>query len=267
MASHLGVSKSAVQKYLRINGLTPPKSLLYQFRSEAMKGKTTFTEAEDNYIRQTYLKLPVKQIASKMGRSYTGVMGRLSAMGLQIPPEIIQRNIAAGRIQKGNVPVNKGKKMPADVYEKVKATMFQKGNRPPNTKSRDGIVVERLHKRTGFSYKYVRISLGNWVLLHRHKWEQKNGPIPKGHCIAFKDGNTLNCHLKNLFIISQRDNRLRNSGSTLLSDAWVAQTITRKNKALRETIINTRPDLIELKRQSIILKRTINENRNNSSNS
>ena len=37
-----------------------------------------------------------------------------------------------GRFEKGHVPANKGKKMPAAVYEKSKHTMFRKGHQPNN---------------------------------------------------------------------------------------------------------------------------------------
>lgn len=263
MAKHLGVSKSVVGKFIRINGLTPPREIIIQFRSQGMTGRTTFNDKEDDYIRKNYLKWPVKVLAAKMNRSYTGIMARLFAMGLEIPEEVKKRNIAAGRIQKGNVPLNKGRKMSKTVYEKVKHTFFKNGHVPANAKKKDGVITIRHHKRTGFHYKYIRSGLGKWEALHRFKWAKKNGPIPKGMCIAFKDGNTLNCHLSNLFPISQYDNRLRNSGSTLLSDGYVAQTMTRKNKELRKVILKTRPDLIELKRQSIILKRSINERSSN----
>ena len=38
----------------------------------------------------------------------------------------------AGCFKKGLIPHNKGKKMPAETYQKVKGTMFKKGNIPKN---------------------------------------------------------------------------------------------------------------------------------------
>nr|DAW36172.1 MAG TPA: HNH endonuclease [Caudoviricetes sp.] len=35
-------------------------------------------------------------------------------------------------------------------------------------------------------------------------YEQAHGPIPKGHCVQFKDGDTLNCVLDNLYLISRK---------------------------------------------------------------
>lgn len=45
----------------------------------------------------------------------------------------------------------------------------------------------------------------NWVPKSRYIWEQHYGKIPKGHYICFKDGNSLNCELSNLFLASQSE--------------------------------------------------------------
>lgn len=36
-------------------------------------------------------------------------------------------------------------------------------------------------------------------------WEVQNGPLPKGMTVWFKDGNTLNCEIKNLVLISRTE--------------------------------------------------------------
>ncbi len=46
----------------------------------------------------------------------------------------LQNNGRRYRFSKGNIPANKGKKMPANVYEKARKTMFRKGNIPANHK-------------------------------------------------------------------------------------------------------------------------------------
>jgi hypothetical protein len=97
-----------------------------------------------------------------------------------------------GRIQKGNVPANKGKKMPFNANRA--RTQFKKGQQPPNTKflghervSKDGYVeisIDQENPHTGFERRYV--------LKHKHLWEQKNGPVPSGMCLKCLDGNRLN---------------------------------------------------------------------------
>jgi hypothetical protein len=106
-----------------------------------------------------------------------------------------------GRIQKGNVPSNKGKKMP---YNPNSArTQFKKGQLPLNTKflghervSKDGYIeisIDQENPHTGFERRYV--------LKHKHLWENENGPVPTGMCLKCLDGNRLNTDPSNWTLI------------------------------------------------------------------
>lgn len=110
-----------------------------------------------------------------------------------------------GRFPKGNVPLNKGKKMSPEQYEKCKATMFKPGIEPTNHRE----VGSERNSKDG----YIEIKTaepGTWELKHRVVWQQAYGEIPEGKVIIFKDGNKLNCALENLEIISQRENAFLN---------------------------------------------------------
>ncbi len=97
-----------------------------------------------------------------------------------------------GRYAKGSIPPNKGKRMPFNANSA--RTQFKSGNLPHNTKylgheriSKDGYVeisVDLPNPHTGFERSYV--------LKHRHLWEQKNGPLPKGMALKCLDGNRSN---------------------------------------------------------------------------
>lgn len=97
-----------------------------------------------------------------------------------------------GCYPKGNVPMNKGQKMPFN--ENSARTQFKSGNLPHNTKylghervSKDGYVeisVDQRNPHTGFNRRYV--------LKHRYLWEQKNGRLPNGMVLKCLDGNKLN---------------------------------------------------------------------------
>ena len=51
-----------------------------------------------------------------------------------------------------------------------------------------------------------------WKYLSWHIWETHQGKaVPKGYVIRFIDGNIKNCTIENLELISQKENRLRNS--------------------------------------------------------
>ncbi len=107
-----------------------------------------------------------------------------------------------GRIQKGAVSWNQGKKCPPGKggnHPNARKTQFKKGGVPPNTRyaghervSKDGYVevsIEEVNPHTGLERRYV--------LKHRHLWEQKNGKLPKGMCLKCLDGNRLNTDPEN----------------------------------------------------------------------
>lgn len=110
-----------------------------------------------------------------------------------------------GRFKKGNVPANKGKKMSKETYEKAKATMFKKGDMPHNTRA-----VGTVEKRAD-TYWWKKISEDkvparrNWKQIHRIMWEEANGPVPEGHVIIFKDGDTDHLDLDNLMMVTMQE--------------------------------------------------------------
>lgn len=132
----------------------------------------------------------------------------------------------------GNISHNKGKKMPDEVYDKCKNTMFKKGSKPHNSKY-DG--YERINVD---GYAEVRVKKGVFILKHRLIYEQHYGSIPKGMYVIFKDKNKLNFEIDNLELISKKEHMQRN-------------TIQRFPKELKEIMfINSK------------LKRKINEKQN-----
>jgi len=172
-------------------------------------------------IRQRFPHERTQGIADDLGLTYSQVANRAFTMGLKKTLEFKRselsgrQNLINGgkkfRFTPGHTPFNKGKEMPTEVYEKVKATMFKKGNRPYNWKP-DGSIVER--KDTDLSgrvYLYYKISDSKWILYHNKVWIDHNGPIPKGSLIRFIDGNTRNCDITNLEMVSMKDNMERNS--------------------------------------------------------
>lgn len=100
--------------------------------------------------------------------------------------------------------------MSREQIEKTKATRFQKGHLPHNTRH-DHAISDRKDKN-GRVYRYIRIGLSKWIPYHRYLWEKYNGEIPKGYNVQFKDGNTLNCTIENLYLIS-RTEQLKNENS------------------------------------------------------
>lgn len=59
---------------------------------------------------------------------------------------------------------------------------------------------------TGRKWIHVKVAKDRWEYKHRLVWEQHNGEIPEGYIITFIDGNTLNCDINNLRLISPAEN-------------------------------------------------------------
>ena len=111
----------------------------------------------------------------------------------------------SGYFQKGNSPVNKGKKMSKESYEKCKNTMFKKGNLPHNHKP---VGSERLTKDGYIEIKTREPNI--WELKHRTIWESAHGKIPDSHIVIFKDGNKENLSIDNLMLIKRSTNLIVN---------------------------------------------------------
>lgn len=97
-----------------------------------------------------------------------------------------------GTFAPGQVPANKGKKMP--YHPNSAATRFKKGQTPPNAKpvgheriSKDGYVemsIDEVNPHTGHPRRFMQ--------KHRYLWEQRKGKIPEGHFLKCLDGDKQN---------------------------------------------------------------------------
>ena len=131
-----------------------------------------------------------------------------------------------GRFEKGHIPHNKGKKMPKDVHEKCKGTMFKQGHIPKNKKF---IGAEEIRSD---GYIWVKVSdkpkvktSENWRQKQRLVWERANGPIPDGYVIIFRDNNRLNCELSNLSLISSSEHMIMNNMGIRLGQETIDTSI------------------------------------------
>lgn len=140
-----------------------------------------------------------------------------------------------GKFRKGQIPHNKGKKMPKEVYEKVKHTMFAKGNVPPNHRP---VGSERISKD---GYIEVKVAEPNkWRLKQRVVYEEAKGEIPEGCPIIFLDGNKRNFDIENLRCITRSEllylncNGLNNSNEITETGILMARLDRAKNKKKQE---------------------------------
>lgn len=218
LAKKLGCSECMVHRYMRSNGLTVSKELQNKFRSIKRLGFTTSNQKTDDVLKQYYLIIPEKVLAQKVIRSHTFVRCRLRQLNLIIPPEIIEQRKQDSRIKRGNVPANKGKEMPADVYKKCKGTMFKKGQVSHNKLPLGSLRVSK------DGYLEIKVAEPKtWQAYHRLMWEETFGPIPKGGVVRFVTNNKMNVNPFNLELINRKKNMKLNSVHNLPKD--LAQTV------------------------------------------
>jgi hypothetical protein len=219
IAFTLGKTRAAIKTKAKVLGLRREVNI-----------KHKFTEAEDEFIIDNYATTFTSKIANALGVSKSSIYNRAALLGLKKDNEWLKTNACTQKFKeiaatfhfpKGHTPANKGKKMSADQYKKAAPTMFKKGNKPVNTKP-VGTISLRKDKRTGITYKYIKIADSNWKEYHRYVWEKEIGPIPKGANIIFLDGNQSNCELSNLAMKTDKELMLTNSIQNYPQDLRIA---------------------------------------------
>jgi hypothetical protein len=232
----LGCTPGPVQRYMRNAGLTISIELANKFRGDALRGGTIMTIEQDIYIKKNYLKVPVKRMAKNLGRSGTLIRTRMRQLRLEVPKELAQKRKMTNQFPKGQVPYNKGKKqvdfMSKEAIAKTKKTRFKQG-RSPHNELYNGAIRNRKDIKTGITYRYIRISKGEWQLLHRYVYEKKFGPIPEGCLIIFKDGDQNNCNLENLRCITFSENGERVASKIHARPPELKKAIRLKNKLIK----------------------------------
>jgi hypothetical protein len=175
----------------------------------------TWTPDQDALMREHYPHKPMSELISMLGKSASAIYNRANTLGLAKTEQYLASphasrlrrgdNVGAHcRFKKGNEAWNKG--MKGWAAKGTEKTRFKPGSVPPNYRPVGSIrVVE--------GYQEVKVAEGirQWKQLHRVVWERCNGPIPKGMCLIFRDGNKLNVSLANLELVTRQQNMKRNS--------------------------------------------------------
>jgi hypothetical protein len=222
-------------------------------RMKLGKARFRFTREQLDELKRDYPATSSAGLAKRYGCTLSAIYRASWGLGLKKDREFMRReqklNFTEDHparkfwIRKGTAPHNKGKKqteyMSPEAIEKVKRTWFKKGYLPPNT-LQDYAITER-RDSSGRIYKYIRTGLAKWVPYHRYLWEQKCGKIPKGYNIQFKDGNTQNCTVDNLYMISQPD-QMRNENSYLVRYPDEIRQLVQLKGALTRQINKTGKD-------------------------
>lgn len=176
-----------------------------------------WTNKEIKMLRKLYPNNYTQWVAQEMGRSVCSVYGMVNILGLHKSEEFrlteLKRQAdrlrivgAPSRYQKGHVPDNKGKKMSPEHYEKLKPTMYRKGQ-SGYTMSPVGTT-----RTTRDGYLEMKVADPNrWQALHRMMWEDTFGPIPEGKIVRFRTADKSNYDPINLELITRKEHMRRNS--------------------------------------------------------
>jgi hypothetical protein len=230
-ANRLSFDEIAIQTGEKVSRI---KTFVYREKLRPCLG-IPFSEEHEQFIRDNYHDLSNTEIAAIIGRNNgDSIKGKMKQMGLS-------------RSKKELLAINA--RLCSD-------TWIKPGNEPKNTKF-DGYTSTRIDSH-GNPYQYIRISKGHFKQLHYHNWEKVNGPVPEGMILRSKDGDSSNCEPENWELIDRAEHLAKNSGREELTDQYILSKLTHRAPELKPAF-REMPELIELKRSQIKLKRTINE--------
>ncbi len=160
-----------------------------------------YDQQQLDWLRDNYPRLSRKELAKEfnlhfdLNRPVTSIIACLK-----------NHKIKSGRdgcFQKGATSWNKGVKG----YMGSNRTSFKKGHLPHNHKplwservGKDDYIAMSVPEKnpyTGFATRFK----------HKHVWlwEQEHGPVPKGFCVIFKDGDNRNFASDNFSLVSRAE--------------------------------------------------------------
>lgn len=199
-----------------------------------------WSEDEVRILKELYpTTMDAAEIAERLHLKTHAVYNKAAQLGLHKPKEsyILHGKqmcnhpaSIATRYQSGHNPLNKGKKMRPETYEKLRGTMYQKGNIPANHRE---VGSERVNVDGYIEIKVAEPS--GWRLKQRYVWEQAYGKIPRGYNVQFKNHDTQDCRLENLYLISRAD-QLKNENSMFARYPKELQDVMRLKGVIKRKI-------------------------------
>jgi len=167
----------------------------------------TWTDDEEQYLIANYANTSNIELAKMLGKKDANAIGaKASHLKLRKSGQFLRESCKArtkGQFKKGLIPHNKGKKLSQETKEKLKPTMFKRGNRPHN--------AQPVGTETKDKYGYVWVKIAEpseWKLKHHVAYGE---PVPTGHNVIFLDGNKYNFERGNLQLVSNAELMNRNT--------------------------------------------------------
>ena len=183
-----------------------------------------YTAAQLDFLRTGYPSMSLRELTRAFNAEF-----KLSRTEIQLHSAMGNKahRIRSGRtgcFEKGHQPWNAGTKG----FTGANKTSFTKGHAPKNRKplgseriTKDGFIeikIAETDPHTGFPTRYK--------CKHVYVFEQTHGKVPDGMCVAFRDGNQLNCAQDNLMLISRAELlRLNQYGYKTINDELKASLL------------------------------------------
>jgi hypothetical protein len=176
-----------------------------------------WTEREEQLMRELYPDALTEELVPLFGCPVPIIYSKARRMGIG-KSQAFQDSPGASRLRrgdevgkahrfpKGHVPANKGLRRPGYAPGGMAETQFKPGRRPRiavggHRVDCEGFLMRRVSD-TGYN---------DWRYEHRLLWEEANGPIPKGHKLAFRDCDRKHVVLDNLELVTDAEMMRRNS--------------------------------------------------------
>jgi hypothetical protein len=214
--------------------------------------KKRWSPTEDEVFRRLYPQSKTEHLALYFGCSVCCLYNRAALLGIRKSAEwkgsdegcFLRRHPEAGapmRFKPGHVPPNKGLRRPGWAPGRMAETQFKKGQMPwtwvplwSERMSKEGYLEIKFRERKGRH--------GNWASAHVLLWEDRHGPVPKGHKLAFKDGDRAHIALNNLELVSNAEMMRRNSVHNLPKEL---QLVIQLNGALKRKLRELSEDSVK----------------------
>lgn len=185
-----------------------------------------WTAADLKRLRQLYPVLSPRKLECLFNRTISSLYGTAKKLGVSKSAEYLASpeacrlrrgdNVGAPyRFPPGHVPANKGLRRPGWFRGRMRETQFKKGHKNEGHPTRAWVPIgtERINSYGYLDRKITEKGHGaqRWRAVHLLLWEKHRGPVPPGHCVAFKNGDKTDIRLRNLELLTRAERLRRNS--------------------------------------------------------
>lgn len=194
---------------------------------------------EIDYLKKHYPTRTSADIATWVHHPVASVIHKAYELGLRKDEAFMSERRSVGQFRKGCRSHNKGvprkEWMSEKSEQKCAVTQFKPGEVNTYSPTFRPVGYECVRTEKGRKYIWIKPEGRRMMPKHRWLWEQAHGAIQKGYNVQFKDGDTLNCMLDNLYLISRKKQVRKNYDD--LPDDRKAETRRKmqdnRNKSIR----------------------------------